>query len=406
MYNEFNNDNNQKEITGQTTYMQQEPYYNYSRPPYYRKKSNTAVIILCIILAFIFGVGGGYLGSRVAFSQAGDGTVVLYQSVERTTGGNTSLASKMSIADIVLLTQDSVVEIRTESVATNAFLQQYIQSGAGSGVVISANGYIVTNNHVISGADKITVTAKDGTTYSAKLIGSDKTTDLAVIKIDAADLTPIIFGDSDNIVVGETSVVIGNPLGQLGGTVTNGIISALDREISIDGQYMRLLQTNAQVNPGNSGGGLFNANGELIGIINAKSTGTGIEGLGFAIPVNIVKNVVEQLISIGYVQGRIDLGMTLVDITDRRTALYYGVSSTGVYVASVEESSNAYNAGFESGDRIISIDGHTIEEVTDVNRITLDAQVGDTLNVILKRGRQTHTLDLTLSEYKPDTKDE
>lgn len=216
-----------------------------------------------------------------------------------------------------------MVEVTTK---TNSGYFGEVATGAGSGVILTADGYIVTNHHVVDGGSAFTVRTRSGDTYEASLVGSDSQTDLAVLKIDAEGLTPAVLGDSDKLVVGETAVAIGNPLGELGGTVTSGIISALSREITTSaGATMELLQTNAAINPGNSGGGLFNSSGELIGIVNAKSVGEDIEGLGFAIPINTAKSVIEDLISDGYVRGRIDTGFTVVDLTDQATALQYGV---------------------------------------------------------------------------------
>ena len=212
-------------------------------------------------------------------------------------------SDSLSIPEIAALNSDSVVEIYTEFIVNGWRMTQYVSEGAGSGVVISKNGYIVTNNHVIDSANKITVQLNDGTEYEAELIGKDSRTDIAVIKIDASDLKPAVWGDSDGLVVGELAVAIGNPLGKLGGTVTDGIISALSRDIEIDGHMMNLLQTSAAVNPGNSGGGLFNGKGELIGVVNAKSTGSDIEGIGFAIPANLAKSIADELIKNGKVEG-------------------------------------------------------------------------------------------------------
>ena len=193
---------------------------------------------------------------------------VIYQSVVRTSSSSSS-DSSLSISDVAAVASNSVVEITTETVMMGTRMGQFVSEGAGSGVIITSDGYILTNNHVIDGASKITVRLKDGTSYNGVVVGLDEKTDLAVIKVDASDLQPAVFGDSSSLTVGETAVAIGNPLGQLGGTVTSGIISALDREISIDGETMTLLQTSAAINPGNSGGGLFNSYGELIGIVNA-----------------------------------------------------------------------------------------------------------------------------------------
>jgi len=301
----------------------------------------------------------------------------------------------MSIPEIAAQNSGSVVEIYTESVTRNGRMGQFVTEGAGSGVIITQDGYIVTNNHVIDGASKITARLSKGTEYDATLVGRDPKTDLAVIKISAKGLQPAVYGDSNNLVVGELAVAIGNPLGQLGGTVSEGIISALSRSINIDGEMMTLLQTTAAVNPGNSGGGLFNCYGELIGVVNAKSSGTDIEGIGFAIPVNTVKTVAESLIKYGYVPGRIDFGATLVDITDARTAMMYRVQMVGVYVSQVDE-----DGTLRSGDRIISIDGKEIKSTDDIKKIIEASSVGDVLSITVARNGQSTVAKHTLKQAK------
>ncbi len=235
----------------------------------------------------------------------------MYQSVDKTSsaGSTENESSTQKVADSA---SNSVVEIVTEAVTKSQFMQDMVTEGAGSGVIVTTDGYIVTNNHVIEGASKITVTTKDGTSYEGTLVGTDSESDVALVKINATNLQPAVMGDSDALAVGQDAIAIGNPLGELGGTVTEGIISALDREITLDGETMNLLQTSAAINPGNSGGGLFNSDGELIGIVVAKSSGADVEGLGFAIPINDVKSVVESLQTDGYVKGRASLGVTLV----------------------------------------------------------------------------------------------
>ena len=296
----------------------------YSPPPEKRKKKIdrtpiiAAILSFCIIASGAAGLGGAFLGNYLMQKQdlgtkdrGATHTPVFYKSV------NIDTTTPMSdIATVAASVAASIVEIRTETVKTGGYFQQYISGGAGSGVVLSADGYIVTNHHVINGADTITVRTNDDKEYTATVIGTDSETDVAVIKIDASDLSPVLIGDSTKLVVGQDVVAIGNPLGELGGTVTNGIISALDREITIDGDTMTLLQTNAAINPGNSGGGLFNLYGELVGIVNAKSSGTDIEGLGFAIPINMVYSVVEQILEYGYVKGRPFLGIETIYISD------------------------------------------------------------------------------------------
>ena len=296
---------------------------------------------------------------------------------------------------------DTVVEIVTESVQTGSFMGQYISEGAGSGVVITVDGYIVTNNHVIDGASKIKVTLRNGTDYDAVLIGTDPKTDLAVIKIDARNLKAAVMGNSDSLIVGEPAVAIGNPLGQLGGTVTDGIISALDREIEIDGEQMTLLQTNAAINPGNSGGGLFNSKSELIGVVNAKSSGSDVEGLGFAIPVNTVKDIVDDLINHGYVKGRISTGMSYLDVTNSSTAWMYRVRYIGVYVYDIEQGSNAQLSGIQSGDLILAVNGEEVSTSSDIEKLLKNQKVGDSVTYTVYRNEKQIPLTFALSEYSP-----
>ena len=307
------------------------------------------------------------------------------------------LASRkqLTIPEIAAVASSSVVEIYTESVANGGRMGQYITGGAGSGVIVTADGYIITNNHVIEGSRKITVRLNNGKDYEATLIGRDSKTDIAVIKIKAGEVKAATFGNSDNLVVGELAVAIGNPLGELGGTVTEGVISALSRNIDIDGNAMTLLQTSAAVNPGNSGGGLFNNYGELIGVVNAKSSGSDIEGIGFAIPGNLAKYIAESLMKYGYVPGRIDLGLTLVNVLDPMTAMMYRVQSTGVYVSQADTDSQ-----LRSGDRIISINDKNITSITDINVLLENLKVGDTLSVVISRGGSTMTVQHTLRQAK------
>jgi serine protease Do len=241
----------------------------------------------------------------------------------------------------------------------------------------------VTNGHVVSGADTVTVYTQDGKEYGAKVVGSDSQTDIALLKIDASGLTPAALGDSDKLVVGETAVAIGNPLGELANTVTVGIVSALDREIDVGGQTMNLLQTDAAINPGNSGGALINVYGEVVGINTAKTAAVGVEGLGFAIPVNDAKPVIEALKADGYVAGRTKLGIYTRDI-DENTASVYGLPE-GVYVVSVEPFSGAEVAGIRAGDVIVSFDGQSVKTTAEINRIKRRHEVGDTVPFVLVR---------------------
>ncbi len=373
--------------------------------PILNKKTAVLFIALTIFLAAIFGFGGAYMAICLFLQPAvaDEANYLPASCAIPLTAGDADHRSPvaayqemLTIPEIYALNADSVVEITTETVQSAGFFGQYIASGAGSAVVIKADGYLVTNNHVIENAHSITVRLKNGESYPANLVGKDKKTDLAVLKIEAAGLRPVFFGDSSTLTVGEVAVTIGNPLGELGGTLTEGIISALDRDIFVEGQSMQLLQTSAAVNPGNSGGGLFNSRGELVGIINAKSGGMNVEGLGFAIPVNLVAEIVEEIIDHGYVTGRPILGVKLVDISDVRTAMLYGVSSTGVYVFEATEDN-----GLLSGDRLVSIAGREIKSSADVRAVIDDFAVGDT--VIVRAGRSDNIVDLpvTLVEGGP-----
>lgn len=324
------------------------------------------------------------------------------------TTNNTSSTTTLSVADISDLTANSVVEITTSVEGKSYFYGNYTATGNGSGVIISKDGYIVTNNHVINGASKVEVTLKDGNSYEATVIGSDSRTDVAILKINADNLKAANLGDSSKLRVGELAVVIGNPLGKLGGTVTDGIISALEREITLDGTTMNLIQTNAAVNPGNSGGGLFNDKGELVGIVVAKSSGLDVEGLGFAIPINDVKNVINDIIDLGYVSNRPFLGVAFASNTSNYESGYgfifgYGMQSQmryGAKVSQVVEGSGAERAGIKVGDHIISIDDEAVSSGTDVTQIVGKHKVGDKIKIGIIRDNKTMTLTAELGEYK------
>ena len=351
------------------------------------------------------GLGGGKPGTR----RAGGGSPVPVVDRGRAAasgtgsaaGGTANTADALSVTEIASKVGPSVVEVTTEAVTTNAFFGQYVQSGAGSGVIITEDGHIIPNNHVVSGASQVTVRTSDGTEYPATVVGADSKTDIAVLKIEATGLTPAVVGDSDSLQVGEFTLAVGNPLGELGGTVTDGIISALDREVTVENQTMNLLQTNAAVSPGNSGGGLFNERGELIGIVNAKSSGQNAEGLGFAIPVNTAIQVAEELINNGYVTGRPAMGVTVLSINDAQTAFQYGVNQAGVYVQSVNEGGAADKAGLQPGDRFVSIDGTAVNSTSDITGIIGEHAVGDTIEVQVVRGTQIVTANVTLEESTP-----
>jgi len=381
-----------------------------------RKSNGIASKLVASVLFLSIGFAAGNI--YTVFTQNKETTVLATQSqniLTPTTSTNqpvTNITSSgtLSISDIAAMNSDSVVEITISTTSSNAFFGNYTSTGSGSGVIISSDGYILTNNHVINSAKEISIRLHDGTEYKATVVGSDSRTDIGIIKVDAKNLKPVTIGDSEKLIVGEIAVVIGNPLGELGGTVTNGIISALEREIILDGSKMNLIQTNAAINPGNSGGGLFNSKGELVGIVVAKSSGLDIEGLGFAIPINDVKHVISDLLDLGYVSGRPFLGVSLADSKQTQMpdnsiwGFLYGQSLTtttyGAYVSEVVSGSAAEKAGIKVDDQIISINDEMISSSSDVTRTIAEYDIGDTIKVGIVRDNKMISVEATLQEYK------
>ena len=374
------------------------------KPKKQRKPISRGGIAIALAVTMVFscglGFGGGYFANKVNTSTSGSLNITkTSNSGTTTTASSTSTAN--STSEIVKKTADSVVEISTESVVTGSFAQQYVQQGAGSGVIISQDGYILTNNHVINGANSVKVRLRDSTEYDATIVGSDSDNDIALLKVNATGLSPATFGDSNSLAVGDYVVAIGNPLGELGGTVTDGIISALARKVTIEDTQMTLLQTNAQVNPGNSGGGLFNANGELVGIVNAKQSATEVEGIAFAIPINNVLDILSDLKEYGYVTGKVDLGIDFTDITSDETAFYYGVNQTGCYVLSVDSGSNAEKAGVTRGDLVTKVNDTDVSSSSDITAALEKAEVGDTVTFTVSRRGTSKRISFVLEEYVP-----
>lgn len=390
----------------------------YQQPVPEKKKSKgkgLGIIAAALVLSACVGVGGGFLGSYLA---NGDSLLTSESSENESSKNNSGSGNDDSVLkitqasdtdvtptttqEVAAKVKDSVVEITTETTTYDSFYGQYVQQSAGSGVIISEDGYIITNNHVIDGASKIQVRLTNTQTYSAKLVGKDSTLDVALLKIDETGLTTATFGNSDKLCVGQVAIAIGNPLGRLGGTVTDGIISALDREIEIDNKTMNLLQTNAAINPGNSGGGLFDSNGNLIGIVVAKSSstssGTSVEGLGFAIPVNDIIDILDDLKSKGYVGGRAYLGVNLMDITDEQSMFIYRVDKPGVYVSAVTDGSAAEKSGIKVYDCITKVDDTEISNSAQLRQVISKHKAGDKIKITIYRDGQTKELDVTLDE--------
>ena len=372
------------------------------QPPQKPKKNHPVLlrVLAClgvVALGFGSGLGGAIVASRTGLA----GNQVVVQQVQRDTSDATNTDSTdgtaMSVKQIASVVSPSVVAITTEQMSGSQtwYGGYYVQSGAGSGVIISQDGYILTCAHVVSGATSVKVQLDNGETYDATIVGSDSTSDIAVIKIEATGLTPAVIGNSDALAVGETVVAVGNPLGTLSNSVTDGIISALNREVTVEDNDMTLLQTDASISPGNSGGGLFNANGELIGIVNAKSSYSEAEGIGFAIPINTAMDIAQQLIENGAV-ARPALGVKIYDVSDAATAQQLGVSATGVYVVEVTAGSGAEAAGVQAGDRIIAVDDTAVSSSNSVKSYLADKNVGDTVNLQVEREGKILTLAVTL----------
>lgn len=365
-----------------------------AKAPFLTKRAAALLLVIGLLVGGGAGAGGALIATNMASRQeqsqeANDAEAQTVNAVSPSTS---------TVEQVVEKTANSVVEINTETL-TEQMMGQYVSEGAGSGVIISKDGYIVTNNHVIEGAEKITVRLKNGNTYDAQLIGRDEKTDIAIIKIETEEeLTVATLGESSSLKVGETAIAIGNPLGQLGGTVTTGIISALDREITLDGKQMNLLQTNAAINPGNSGGGLFDSEGNLIGIVVAKSSGSNVEGLGFAIPIDDVKMVIDELIDYGYVVGRTELGVTLVDIDTQQAAMMYRVNQMGTYILQVNEGSAAEKAGLQVGDRVLSFGEMPVNSSSDISSALDSYQAGDQVKMTVQRGEEKLDLTVTLEQ--------
>ena len=304
----------------------------------------------------------------------------------------TTSDESLSYKSIIQKTQDSVVSITTESVTNDMWMQNYVTQGAGSGVIIQNDGYIITCEHVIEGARKITVTLRNGKEYDAEIIGADADNDIAVIKIDAKGLQEATYGDSSKLEVGDQVVALGNPLGTLSGTATTGIISALNRNLTIDNRTLNLFQTDASINPGNSGGGMFDTSGNLIGIVEAKSTGSDIDGLGFATPINKAAKIAKNIIKNGgdvssggksTTKKSVIIGIMVAPV-DEQTAKEYGYSHGGLLIKSVT-SQEAQMAGLQEGDIIFKADGKEVKTNDDLTNSLSTKKEGDALKLSIAR---------------------
>jgi len=403
-----------------------------------RRGIRISTLIVFMMVAVLLGalLGGlytrQYVGEQIAQMQTQQSQALDAKTAQSdgegnllNAGANGFATSTYSKAQIIELTAPSVVGIDTFYTASNALgnffgngnntngadgNSQQVQVGSGSGIILTSDGYIVTCKHVVDSAETVKVILNDDKEYDAKLIGSDARSDLAVLKIEATGLTPATLGDSDMLTVGEDVIAIGNPLGELRGTATSGIVSALSREVTVESMSMELIQTDAAISPGNSGGGLFNASGSLVGIVNAKASSSNSEGLGFAIPVSSVKTIISNLIDHGYVLGRAYLGVYTQDVSLSSGAdvggnslfgSMFGNSVSCVQVAQIVSGSAAETAGLKVGDLILKVDDTVISSNSALASLIANYNSGDQATLTIQRDGKEQTVLVTFGEYKP-----
>lgn len=361
------------------------------------KKKTTVLVAVGLVLALLMGI----LGSAIGNSLFGKGSTTIYEGQRESSVIDVSkidTGKLMTPAEVYAANVNSTVGITT-SVTTNFWGFQTTSAASGSGFILTGDGYVLTNYHVIESSNSISVTLYDGKSYDAVLIGYDESSDIAVLKIDAEGLTPVVLGDSDNLNVGDSVVAIGNPLGELTFSLTSGTVSALNREITLSNSVtMNLIQTDCAINSGNSGGALFNLYGEVIGITNAKYSGSGsgasIDNIGFAIPINHVRGIVESIIENGYV-AKPYIGVIVSDVSEE--TMGYGLPA-GAAVKAVSEDSPAEKAGLQVNDIITAVNGKEISGRTGLSEAVSAASVGDTLTLTVYRQGNTISVDVTVGE--------
>ena len=360
-----------------------------------------SLALVCALLGGLVGGGTAYLVSNSSSSNTTEVNVSNRRPTEiqvKTVDGKTA----MTDAELYAANVNSVVSINITATSDPNFFGQTTQTaGAGSGFILTPDGYIVTNYHVVGDADTVKVTLYNGDSYDAQYIGGDEDYDIAVIKIEATDLPNVTLGNSDSLNVGDHVLAIGNPLGELTFSMSEGIASSVNRAIDVDGTPFNMIQVTAAINPGNSGGPLFNEYGEVVGIVSAKYSSyasQSVEGLGFAIPINDAIKVAQELLENGYVTGRPYLGITYLAVTDAQTASQLGVNAYGVYVVEVVKGGPAEKAGLQAGDRIVSVDGTEIASKDDLGTLMQKHAAGDTLSITIAREGQMQTVNVTLGE--------
>lgn len=364
---------------------------------------------MCLVCALVGGLVGGFISWNAVKGNLADGTAKdnSVKPISGTTVGKRVSTETASANEIYELGCKQTVGVSLESTRANIFGQQSASAVAGTGFIITPDGYIMTNYHVIESAQKsehkIQVLFKDKSSFEAKIVGFDEDNDVAVLKIDASDLSPVSIGNSDDIAVGDSVFAIGNPLGELDFSMTSGRVSALDRSITIErnGTAINMFQFDAAINSGNSGGPVYNESGEVIGIATAKVGSSGVEGLGFAIPINDAADIANELITKGYVSGKAYMG---VNIDNRYTSVYaqYYSMPEGAYVYNVESGGCAEKSGLAAGDIITKVGSEAIGGYSDLNAAIKSFKAGESTEIVVYRGGEYVTLRITFDEAKPD----
>ena len=403
-------------------------YTNYEEPKRTKRSIGMAVLFACTAMAVVIGLFAGVLivnrtmqprsaelpntaTQAPTVTQAPVSDVVLTtaepaRAETAQTSAGFAYDGQYTRAQVVEMSAPSVVGIDAVFEQTVSYwgrAQTYDVPGSGSGVILTEDGYIATCAHVVNGAKSIKVTLNDDTSYDAEIVGADTRNDIAIIKIEATGLVPASLGDSAMLTVGEDVIAIGNPLGELRGTATSGIISAVKRTVEVEGNTMELVQTDAAISPGNSGGGLFNSSGKLIGIVNAKVSDTSAEGLGFAIPINNVLKEINDLLNYGYVTGRAYLGVYTQNVTLRSDYGYFFSNGTNcVQIADVVKDSAADRAGLKVGDLILAVDDTAITSNSDLTDMIARYNAGDTATFTIQRDGSRREVQVTFGEYAPE----
>ncbi len=391
-----------------------QPNYQHQTTPPQPPKRNLFQKPLALILACAIAGGGAGLGGAAAYRHfSGEGTTVIYES-ERTPAEvlvNSNNGQPMTAQQLYAANVASCVGITVSTTSTNIFGYTSTSAASGSGFVLTQDGYIVTNYHVIEDAASdssvtITVSFQNGDSYSAKLVGGEKGNDVAVLKIEAVGLIPVTLGNSDTLAVGQNLMVIGNPLGELTFTLTDGLVSALDRLITTSMGTMNMFQTNCAINSGNSGGPIFNSYGEVVGIATAKygasnsSSDAIVEGIGFGIPINDVKTMISDIIQHGYVTGKPYMGIQMQSVP--QNAQMYGVSA-GAYITGVASGSAAERAGLKEKDIIVALDDTVIDSSSALTAAVSAYKAGDEAKLTVIRGSEKIELTIIFDEENERT---